>query len=137
VENLSFKTWHIYDFESEQAASESCALLSLVFKLIVTQLPSDALPLGVVSHSAVSLRKICSTMLPVVHQANVLSRAQYWPSLLADVQSGIRWSSEKLISFHVTYCFGVECSGRTFTLNSKTAELLKSHNLWYRRKNYF
>jgi hypothetical protein len=93
LRNLIFKTWHIYDLESEHAASESCALLSSVFKLIATQLPSDALPFGVESHSCVSLMKISLNMVPVVHQANVLSRPQNWPSLLAAVQSGIRWSS--------------------------------------------
>jgi hypothetical protein len=72
-------------FDSEQAASESCALLPF-FSPSVTQFARDSFPVGIAPHKFVLFRKFSSTAAPVEHHANVRSDAQNWPSLLADVQ---------------------------------------------------
>jgi hypothetical protein len=73
-------------FDSEHAASESCALLSFLLKPSVTQLVSVSFPVAMAVHSWASLTKLSLTIFPDVHHANVRSEAQNRPSLLAEVQ---------------------------------------------------
>jgi hypothetical protein len=80
-----FKTWHMKDFDSEHAASESWALLPFVLEPSVTQLASVSFPVGIAVHNSVLLTKDSTTAVPDEHHANVRSSAQNKPSLLAEV----------------------------------------------------